>query len=148
MTIAPAPPYQIGETFVKDMSFSKSETSAFSSFIGDYNPLHLDEDYARKSRFGGLIVAGAHTAGAMMAFTATFSTERTRNNVGLEVNFKFRRAVMAEEPLRCEWKVAAIEDKPSLKGHIITFEGSLLNSKGEAAVAGMTKTLVFYDQAS
>lgn len=148
MSAAPAPPYTLGETFTKDMCFGKSETSAFSSFIGDFNPLHLDEDYAKKSRFGGLIVAGAHTAGAMMAFTATFSTERTRNNVGLEVNFKFRRAAMAEERLRCVWKVTSIEDKPSLKGHIITFNGELLNDSDEATVIGMTKTLVFYDQSA
>lgn len=143
-----SPPYAIGEIFVKEMVFSKDDTKTFSHFIGDSNPLHLDEDYAKKSRFGGLIVAGAHTAGAMAAFTATFTTGRTQNNVGLEIAFRFRRAVMAEEKLRCEWKVAAIEDKPSMKGHIVTFEGSLINAKGEAAVTGQTRTLVFYDQSA
>lgn len=140
------PRYEIGETFVKEMCFTKAETKQFSAFIGDSNPLHLDEDYAKNSRFGGLIVAGAHSAGAMAAFTATFTTARTENNVGLEIAFRFRRAVMADEPLRCEWKVTGIEDKPSLKGHIVTFEGALYNAAGEAAVTGQTKTLVFYEQ--
>lgn len=139
-------PWTVGETFVKDMRFGKEDTAAFSRFIGDMNPLHLDEDYAKKSRFGGLIVAGAHTAGAMAAFTATFTTERTQNNVGLEIAFRFRRAVKAGEKLRCEWRVAGVEDKPSLKGHIVSFEGVLTNEAGEAAVTGQTRTLVFYDQ--
>ena len=142
------PPFQIGELFKKDMIFSKAETKAFSAFIGDQNPLHLDEDFAKKSRFGGLIVAGAHTAGAMAAFTATFTTERSGNNVGLEISFRFRRAVMAEESLRCEWKVASVEDKPSMKGHIVTFEGVLYTARDEAAVTGQTRTLIFYDQSS
>ena len=138
--------YTIGETFLKEMCFTKADTRNFSEFIGDSNPLHLDEDYARKSRFGGLIVAGAHTAGAMAAFTATFTTARTTNNVGLEIAFRFRRAVMADEKLRCEWKVAAIEDKPKMNGYIVTFEGALYNAAGEAAVTGQTRTLVFYEQ--
>ena len=145
-SIEPRCPYESGELFVKDMRFTKAETRVFSEFIGDSNPLHLDEDFAKKSRFGGIIVAGAHTAGAMAAFTATFTTERTINNVGLEITFRFRRAVMADENLRCEWKVAAIENKPSMKGHIVTFDDTLYNSAGEAAVTGQTRTLVFYDQ--
>ena len=144
----PIPPFEIGELFTKEMIFSKQDTRAFSTFVGDFNPLHLDEDFAAKSRFGGIIVAGAHTAGAMAAFTATFTTQRVENNVGLEITFRFRRAVMADEMLRCEWTVSAIEDKPSMKGHIVTFEGVLINSKGETAVTGQTRTLVFYDQAS
>jgi 3-hydroxybutyryl-CoA dehydratase len=145
-SIEPKCLYEAGEIFLKDMCFTKAATRAFSEFIGDSNPLHLDEDYAKKSRFGGIIVAGAHTAGAMAAFTATFTTARTINNVGLEINFRFRRAVMAEEKLRCEWKVAAIENKPSMKGHIVTFDGTLYNEAGEAAVIGQTRTLVFYEQ--
>ncbi len=142
----PSPPFIIGEIFTKDMVFSKDDTRAFSAFIGDQNPLHLDEDFTRKSRFGGLIVAGAHTAGAMAAFTATFTTQRAQNNAGLEITFRFRRAVMAGGTLSCQWRVAAIEDKPSLNGHIITFEGDLINSTGEVAVTGQTRTLVFYRQ--
>ncbi len=142
------PPFTIGELFEKNMVFSKDDTRAFSRFIGDMNPLHLDEDYAKASRFGGLIVAGAHTAGAMAAFTATFTTSRAEKNVGLEITFRFRRAVMAEERLHCIWKPATIEDKPSLNGHIVTFDGTLTNSKGEVAVTGQTRTLVFYDQSS
>ena len=146
MTDANTCPWTPGETFTKDMCFGKDETKTFSRFIGDENPLHLDEDFAKASRFGGLIVAGAHTAGAMAAFTATFTTERTTNNVGLEISFRFRRAVMAGEVMHCAWKVAAVEDKPSMKGHIVTFEGVLTNAKGETAVTGTTRTLVFYDQ--
>lgn len=141
------PPFSIGEVFEKEMIFGADDTKSFSRFIGDMNPLHLDEDYARKSRFGGLIVAGAHTAGAMAAFTATFTTARATNNVGLEIAFRFRRAVYAGETLRCEWKVASMEDKPSMKGHIVVFDGALYNSKGEAAVTGQTRTLIFYEQA-
>lgn len=141
-----APPYEIGETFIKNMLFTKEDVKQFSTFIGDYNPLHLDEDYARKSRFGGIIVAGAHTAGAMMAFTASFTSERTKNNVGLEINFRFRRPVMADEPMRCAWKVASIEEKSSLGGYIVTFDGALHDKLGEAAVTGITRALVFYDQ--
>ena len=52
-------------------SFSKTVTEAdvatFAGLIGDFNPLHVDAEYARKSRFGRRIAHGMFAGGLISA---------------------------------------------------------------------------------
>lgn len=43
---------------------------AYADITGDRNPLHFDEDFAARSRFGKLIVHGGITAGTLNALVA------------------------------------------------------------------------------
>lgn len=51
--------YQIGMSAEITRSFSAADINIFSDLSGDLNPVHLDEDYAKKSTFGARIVHGA-----------------------------------------------------------------------------------------
>jgi acyl dehydratase len=42
----------------------------FTELTGDRNPLHYDEEFARATRFGGLIVQGGVTSGLLNAVVA------------------------------------------------------------------------------
>jgi 3-hydroxybutyryl-CoA dehydratase len=52
-------------------SFTKTVTEAdvttFAGLIGDFNPLHVDAEYARKSRFGRRVAHGMFTGGLISA---------------------------------------------------------------------------------
>ena len=52
-------------------SFSKTVTDAdliaYADVIGDYNPIHLDEGYAKTTAFGGRIAHGMLSAGLISA---------------------------------------------------------------------------------
>lgn len=56
-------------------SFAKTITEAditlYVGVSGDTNPLHIDADYARDSRFGGRIAHGMLTAGLISAVLGT-----------------------------------------------------------------------------
>ena len=77
----------------------------------------------------------------MGAATAALVTERAPS-LGLEVSFRFQRAVKAGEPLRIVWEVAGVEFKPKLGGHIVTLDGRMTNENDEISVSGQVKTLV------
>ena len=136
-------PFHVGETFEKALTLDAATISRFATFMGDTNPLHHDMEIARKSKFGTIISSGAQTMGLIGAFTAAVVTERC-NSLGLEMNFRFRRAVLADEKLRIALEVTSDEPKPG-KGHVVTFAGTMFNEKNEAAVIGVSKTLVFRD---
>jgi len=46
---------------------SEEDVSSFANASGDRNPVHLDDDYARASIFGGRVVHGVLTAGLISA---------------------------------------------------------------------------------
>jgi 3-hydroxybutyryl-CoA dehydratase len=52
-------------------SFTKTVTEAdvitFAGLVGDFNPIHMDAEYARKSRFGRRVAHGMFTAGLISA---------------------------------------------------------------------------------
>ena len=63
----------------------------FAEVSGDHNPVHLDEDYAQKSRYGRRIAHGLFSASF---FSGLFGTKLPgRGCVYAAQNLKFRRPV-------------------------------------------------------
>jgi 3-hydroxybutyryl-CoA dehydratase len=57
-------------------SFSKiwnmEDVKTFSNLSGDLNPLHIDEDYAKKTQFGKIIVHGMLVASSFSTFVGMY----------------------------------------------------------------------------
>lgn len=107
---------------------------------GDMSPLHHDEEFAKTTRFGGLIVSGTHYSAMMMGMVATFLTQKSAG-LGLEFEFQFRKAVAVGETVRMEWRIVAVDENPKLRGDIITLEGFLLSENEEICVLAKSKSL-------
>jgi len=52
----------IGMTATYQHTMTEADVRAFADLTGDHNPLHLDEEFAAKTRFKGRIVHGMLTA--------------------------------------------------------------------------------------
>lgn len=144
MTAETPSPFSLGERFEETLTLGADEVRAFADQVGDTSPVHHDAALARELGFGGLIASGAHTAALMTAFTAALITKKSPS-LGLEVQFRFHKPVKADEPLTICWEVKAIEPKPKLGGHVITFAGRLTDAAGVVGVSGQVKALVFND---
>ena len=138
--------YKVGETTSQTVTFDVDSVRQFATLAGDMSPLHHDEEFAKASRFGGLIVSGTQYSAMMMGMVATFLTERRTTGLGLEFEFQFRKAVAVGETVRMEWRIVTVEANPKLKGDIITLEGSLLNAHGEICVLAKSKSLSIPNQ--
>jgi acyl dehydratase len=128
----------VGETFERVVTFDEEGARAFATLVGDFNPAHHDEDFAAKSRFGGLIISGTQSVAFLMAMTATFLSERGAA-LGLEYNFRFRKGVRMGETVNMSWVVTDVIPKPGL-GDIVVFDAALtILATGELAVSGTGK---------
>ena len=54
--------FVVGQRATITRTVSADDIAAFARLSGDYNPLHTDEEFARRSRFGGRIAHGLLTA--------------------------------------------------------------------------------------
>jgi 3-hydroxybutyryl-CoA dehydratase len=59
--------FQIGQRASFTKTVTESDVTTFAGLIGDFNPLHVDAEYARKSRFGQRVAHGMFTGGLISA---------------------------------------------------------------------------------
>ena len=113
----------------------ESARSSFSPRLpGDRNPLHYDEEAARKSLFGGLIVQGGVTSGILNAIVA--EDLPGPGTVFLGTELKFVKAVYVGDTITGRVEVATVRgDKP-----ICTIAVSVRNQKGETCLSGTAIT--------
>jgi 3-hydroxybutyryl-CoA dehydratase len=54
---------RVGQTAAIQKTITETDITSYAGIIQDFNPLHVDADYAARSRFGGKIAHGMLTAG-------------------------------------------------------------------------------------
>jgi acyl dehydratase len=135
----------VGERFSGTAHLDAATIRAFAGSVGDFNPLHHDEALAARSRFGGLIASGTHSASLLMALTATHFS-RHAQPLGLEFRLHFHRAVSAGDTLALAWTVTRVQWKASLGGDLVWLDGEARNQRGELMLAA-TSTLLVMDRA-
>ena len=68
---APRTEFIIGESAHISKTVSDADVELFAKVTGDYNPVHLDEEFATNTRFKGRIAHGLLSAGLISAVLGT-----------------------------------------------------------------------------
>lgn len=132
-------PIKIGEHIVEQRVLTVEEIDRFAALCGDMNPLHHDEDYARQTRFGGVVACGPQVTSLMMGMAATYFSHEGAM-LGLEFTFCFRKAVKAGERITMDWEILSSVYKASLHGEIVCLQGTA-TQQGEVVLEGQGKIL-------
>jgi 3-hydroxybutyryl-CoA dehydratase len=111
-----------------------------AGLIGDFNPHHVDELYARQSRFGTRILHGMITA-AMMGAPVGMRFHGTALAY-LEHNARFLAPVRAGDTITTTWTVTERLDKPRQHGGIVVLRGIATNQEGVTVAEAEGKILV------
>jgi acyl dehydratase len=83
----------------------------FAEMTGDYNPLHFDEEFAGRTKFGRLVVQGGLTTGVLHALVAMDLPGP--GTVFLSQNWKFTAPVFIGDTITAEAEVLSLhETKP------------------------------------
>ncbi len=113
------------------------EIAAFAALSTDHNPVHLDDDYAEQTIFGGRIAHGMLTAGLISAVIG--EQLPGHGTVYLQQDLKFLAPVRPGDYVRAEVSVreidytkrrvgldcvCTVEDKPVLKGQALVLAPS------------------------
>ncbi len=131
---------RLGEEFGTRLTVTETHLVLGSGMFGDFNPLHVDEEFSKTSLFGGRILHGPFTSALVAAPVGNFFAGTAI--AYLEHACRFKAPVRAGDTLATRWKVTARIDKPRHKGGIIEMQGAATNQRGEVAVECEGKILV------
>jgi len=61
---------KVGQRATRSLTLTSDSVKSFAALTGDYNPLHFEEEFARHTPFGRLVVQGGLTTGLLHALVA------------------------------------------------------------------------------
>ncbi|HWQ29041.1 MAG TPA: MaoC family dehydratase [Dehalococcoidia bacterium] len=121
--------------------FTKTVTSddvvAFANVTGDTNPLHLDDAYAAKTRFGRRIAHGMLSAGFISAALGTKLAPHACV-VYLSQSLRFQRPVYVGDTVTARVEVTKID--PARR--FVTLTTTCANQNGEELLTGEALVLL------
>ncbi len=128
----------VGMSAEKKMLVTDEKIKAFAELSGDFNPLHLDEDYAATTMFGKRIAHGALSASIISAILG--NDLPGPGSIFTELNLRFRKPAFIDDEITARAEVAEINEK---NGRVKMKVACLVNGKaiirGEAGVVVMKR---------
>ena len=120
----------IGDTASFSKTITEHDVYAFAGLSGNFNPVHVDEEFARNTRFKGRIAHGLLAAGLISTVIGTALPGA--NAIYLAQELVFKSPVMLGDTLTALVEVVA---KIEAKKRII-FKTSVTNQNGVVVIEG------------
>ncbi len=118
---------EVGQTAQRSRTVTARDIELFTEISGDRNPLHYDEEVARATRFGGIVVQGGVTSAILNAVVA--EDLPGPGTVFLQVNWSFKAPVRPGETITGAVEVTKVRpDKPitELRTRVTRDDGTLV----------------------
>lgn len=126
----PAIPLRIGDRASLSKTITDEDILSFANLIGDYNPVHVDDEYARNTRFKGRIAHGVLAIGLISAVLG--NRLPGPGTIYLSQTVEFVRPVRPGDIITAT--VEVIEIKPEKP--IITLQTNCVNQAGDVVLEG------------
>ena len=127
---------KLGDSASISKTITDADIQAFADVTGDHNPIHLDDEYAAKTRFGSRIAHGMLSASLISAVLA--NELPGAGSVYLSQTLKFVKPVFPGDTVTARVTVTGIrDDKP-----IVKLETVCLNQRDETVLQGEATVLV------
>ena len=119
-----------GQKATRTMTVSAAHVKAYAEMTGDYNPLHFDEAFTSRTKFGRLVAQGGLTTGILHALVAMDMPGP--GTVFLSQNWKFTAPVYIGDTITAEAEVLSVHaTKPVCQLRMV-----VTRQTGEVALEG------------
>jgi len=116
-------------------TITEADVMRFAELSGDFNPVHVSEDFARKTLFGGRIAHGMLVAGFISAAVAKLPGLV----IYLSQTVKFLKPVRIGDSITA---TAEVIDKDDTKG-ILKLKTTCINQDDETVVSGESRVRIY-----
>jgi len=129
--------FKPGDTASISKTITDDDIQKFADASGDHNPLHLDDEFAKSTRFGRRIAHGMLSASLISAVIA--NQLPGQGSIYLGQTLKFVAPVFPGDTITARVTVISIrDDKPVMK-----LETVCSNQHGEVVIKGEATVLVY-----
>lgn len=129
--------FAVGEEYeTAARTITEADIVNYCAFTGDWNPLHCDEEFAKKSIFGSRIAHGplvAAVAGGLITRLGLFEATAV---AFLGSSWRFLAPVRIGDTIHSVLKVAAKRETSKPGRGIVNFTTATFNQRGEVLVEG------------
>ena len=110
--------------------FGEEDVAAFAALSGDYNPLHMESEFAERTRFGRRVVHGMLVA----SYVSTLVGMRLpgAGALWMQQNFRWRNPVFLGDTV--EFALEVTQKSPGAR--LLVFRISATNQNGQAVMDG------------
>lgn len=128
----------LGQSFVgTPRKIGDDQFTDFARMTGDDHPIHYDDAYAAKTRFGKRLAHGL----LVMSMTALGATPMSRRIEDAMVAFveqgaRFLKPVLVGDTLTSQFEVASIDRKEGRDAAKVRFNVRLVNDRNETVLEG------------
>jgi acyl dehydratase len=96
----------VGQRAERSLTLTSKHVQTFAELTGDYNPLHFDESFVTRTKFGKLVVQGGLTTGLLHALVAMDMPGP--GTVFLSQNWKFTAPVYLDDTITAWAEVLSV----------------------------------------
>ncbi len=132
--------FTVGEQATLEKTFTQADVEAFSRISGDVNPIHLDEAYAKTTRFGARIVHGSLVTSMISAVLGTRLPGP--GAIYAKQSFKFRAPVYPGDHLKAVVTVTAwdaAKGRITLSTEVLKGDVPVITGEADLSISALLK---------
>ncbi len=116
----------------------QADIAAYANAAGDFNPIHLDDEFARSTQFGGTIAHGMMIASMLSELMASEFTRDWLTTGGLKI--RFRTPVRPGDTVTAYGNIKGV--RSGSLGTRVTCAVGVRNQNDEVAISGNATLIV------
>lgn len=124
-----------------EVTVTKEMIRAYADLAGDHTPVHVDEDFARRSHFGGIVAHGLFGL-SIADGLKTQGTLRFPPGASLGWTWDFVKPIRAGDRLHVGYRVGSMRRVRKPGWGIVVLPSELINQDGEVVQKGEHKLMI------
>lgn len=126
----------VGQKVTFSKKIDESLLNDFAKISGDFNPLHMDNEYAKKTKFGKRVCHGMLLASFFSQLVGM--NLPGKNSLYFSQTLNFRNPCFIDDEITVEGEI--IEKKSNIK--LISIKTIIYNQEGKCLIDGVAKVIV------
>ena len=122
-------------------TITETDIVSYAGLSNDFNPLHVDEVFAREAGFGRRIAHGQLIASIVTGLRSELDDWPVISYLG--ASRRFTGAVGAGDTIHCRYRIAGVRtSKSDARNQVVTLDLSVVDEDGQEVMSGADTLLV------